>query len=349
MDRFRPASGDSSWISPLVYNTSIRLSSVIGPVGIQDPTPGIFDSPISKAHLLEYYNLILWLPSVQLDLRKSQRGSIGIYRSLEWTKLASLQMPDSKSLSRTWAFCEGGVSSSERDMVLDPDGSLRIVIDTDEPISFTVLPQLTDDSFRTIFYAFFSQASHVSGKHGLDEVDALLYISSSILRLCASPPEASSPTAGSSNTIYLFLPPAVAFENALTSYFFASDLQGSKRVSELELETYGITVELTVGESVFPNLCTPKAMMARRYRFLREIHQECGFNPHSTQAAEYLGLPLFQLHGLDSEKMKDICCDIEESGEVTQLPSGLTVWNVMIAMMTVVILFFARTFMSGVV
>ncbi len=192
-------------------------------------------------------------------------------------------------------------------------------------------------------------------------------ISSSILRLYASPPEASSPTAGSSNTIYLFLPPAAAFENALTSYFFASDPQGSKRVSELELETYGITVELTVGESVFPNLCTPKAMMARRYRFLREIHQECGFNPHSTQAAEYLGLPLFQLHGLDSEKMKDICCDIEgvllrmivreswflttsiESGEVTQLPSGLTVWNVMIMMMTVVILFFIRTFMSGVV
>lgn len=174
-----------------MYNTSIRLSSVIGPVGIQDPTPGIFDSLISKAHLLEYYNLILWLPSVQLDLRKSQRGSIGIYRSLEWTKLASLQLPNSKSLSRAWAFCEGGISSSERDMVLDPDGSLRfeffvvyqnrsscfqrrIVIDTDEPISFTVLPQLTDDSFRTIFYAFFSQASHVSGKHGLDEVDALL-------------------------------------------------------------------------------------------------------------------------------------------------------------------------------
>ena len=38
-----------------------------------------------------------------------------------------------------------------------------------------------DDSFRTIFYAFFSQASHVSGKHGLDEVDALL------CGLCSSP------------------------------------------------------------------------------------------------------------------------------------------------------------------
>ncbi|KAK0243795.1 hypothetical protein EDD85DRAFT_174647 [Armillaria nabsnona] len=185
--------------------------------------------------------------------------------------------------------------------------------------------------------------------HHITMSQQLADISSSILRLCASPPEVSSPTAGRSNTIYLFLPPAVAFENALTSYFFASDPQGSKRVSELELETYGISVELTVGESVFPNLCTPKAMMARRYRFLREIHQECGFNPHSTQAAEYLGLPLFQLYGLDSEKMKDISCDIEESGKVTQLPSDLTVWNVMIVMMTFVILFFVHTFMSGVV
>ncbi|KAK0187654.1 hypothetical protein F5146DRAFT_1059984 [Armillaria mellea] len=350
MDRFRPASGDSSWISPLVYNTSIRLSSMIGPIEIQDPTPSIFDSPISKAYLLEYYNLILWLPSVQLDLQKSQRGSIGIYQPLVWSKLASLHLPDSKALSRTWAFC-GGVSPSERDMVLDPDGSLRIIIDTNESISFTVLPQLTDDSFRTIFYAFFSQASHVSGKHGLDEVDALLYISTSILRLCASPPQTTSPTAGSSNTIYLFLPPAVAFENALTSYFFASDLQGSKRVSESELETYGITLEHTVGESVFPNLCTPKAMMARRYRFLREIHQESGFDPCSTQAAEYLGLPLFKLHGLYSEKMKDRRCDIKESiGKAAQLSPGLTAWNVMITIMTVVILFNCiRTLMSGMV
>ncbi|KAK0445766.1 hypothetical protein EV421DRAFT_2018049 [Armillaria borealis] len=175
-------------------------------------------------------------------------------------------------------------------------------------------------------------------------------------------------TAGRSTTIYLFLPPAVAFENALTSYFFTSDPQGSKRVSEPELETYCITVEHTVGEKVFPNLCTPKAMMARRYRFLREIHQECGFNAHSTQAAVSLGLPLFQLHGIDSEKVKDMCCDIEgvlsrmiirESrflttsmeniGEVAQLSSSLTAWNVMIVMMTVVILFSVRTFMSGVV
>lgn len=348
MDRFRPASGDSSWISPLVYNTSIRLSSVVGPVGIQDPSPGVFDSPISKAHLLEYYNLILWLPSVQLDLRTSQRGSIGIYQPLRWTKLASLQLPNSKSLSRTWAFCEDDVSSSERDMFLDSDGSLRIAIDTDKAISFTVLSQLTEGSFRTIFYSFFSQASYVSGKHGLDEVDALLYISASILRLCASPPEPVYSRAGRSNTIYLFLPPAVAFEKDIASYFFASNTQGSNRVSESDLEEYGITVEHTVGESVFPNLCTPKSMMARRYQFLREIHQECGFSPHSTQAAEYLGLPLFQLHGLDSENVKDISCDNEESaGEVAQLFPGLTTWNLMIVIMTVVIILCVRTFISS--
>ncbi|SJL07950.1 uncharacterized protein ARMOST_11308 [Armillaria ostoyae] len=199
----------------------------------------------------------------------------------------------------------------------------RIVIDTDGLISFTVLPRVIDDSFRTIFYAFFSQASHVSGKHVSQQ---LADISTSILRLCASPPEATSSTAGRSTAIYLFLPPTVAFENALTSYFFASDPQGSKRVSEPELETYCITVEHTVGES------------------------ECGFNPHSAQAAEYLGLPLFQLHGIDSEKVKDMCCDIEENiREVAQLSSGLTARNVMIVMMTVVILFSVQTFMSGVV
>ncbi|KAK0221435.1 hypothetical protein IW262DRAFT_1296151 [Armillaria fumosa] len=74
------------------------------------------------------------------------------------------------------------------------------------------------------------------------------------------------------------------------------------------------------------------------YRFLREIHQECGYSLHSTQTAEYLGLPLFQLHDLDSEKVKDIHCDNEESaGEVAQLSPGLTACNSMAVIMTVVI------------
>ncbi|KAK0202183.1 hypothetical protein DFS33DRAFT_1352911 [Desarmillaria ectypa] len=341
MDGFQPASGDSAWHTPLVYNTSIRLSSVIGPVGLQDPTPSIFDSPISKAHLLEYYNLILWLPSVQLDLRKSQQGTIGIYRPPEWTKLASLQLPNSKSLSRTWAFCEDGASFDERYVAMNPDGSLRISIDTSEPKTFTVLSQLTDESFRTIFYAFFSQASHVSEKHGLGEVDTFLYISTSILRLCYSPHEIALPTCtGRRNTIYLFLPPAVAFEKALSaSYYFASDPQGLERVSDSELEVYGITVEHTIGESVFPNLCTPKAMMARRYRFLRDIHHECGFNPYSTQAAEYLGLPIFQLHGVDSIKVKATRYNIE----------GLAAWNMPVVIMTCLIFFSVWTFVLGVV
>lgn len=63
-----------------------------------------------------------------------------------------------------------------------------------------------------------------------------------------------------------------------------------------------VEYDLTVPHSTVANelpLLLGGAGQSEDTRILHDLHEACGFDPSSTESAEYLGLPLFDLHFQD--------------------------------------------------
>ncbi|KAJ7589446.1 hypothetical protein C8J56DRAFT_1164169 [Mycena floridula] len=89
------------------------------------------------------------------------------------------------------------------------------------------------------------------------------------------------------------------------NYFWATDGKGEHRIEEsLIQEVFGVSVrcDWDVDWCEFP---------PRYYSVLHDIHIACGFNPYSTEIAEYLGVPLY-VREQDASGLQE-CSDSESS------------------------------------
>ncbi|KAJ7589348.1 hypothetical protein C8J56DRAFT_1025635 [Mycena floridula] len=108
--------------------------------------------------------------------------------------------------------------------------------------------------------------------------------------------------------LYLFSHPPTRMsweEMDRGNYFWATDGKGEHRIREsLIQEIFGVSVrcDWSVDWCEFPS---------RFYSVLHDIHIACGFNPYSTEIAEYLGVPLY-VREQDASGLQE-CSDSESS------------------------------------
>ncbi|KAJ7587780.1 hypothetical protein C8J56DRAFT_82268 [Mycena floridula] len=81
--------------------------------------------------------------------------------------------------------------------------------------------------------------------------------------------------------LYLFCP-----QKGAENIYWSHDEQGQHLIEDSSIQSaFGITIDLhwsIYGRNISPQF----------YQILQTIHEGCGFDPYSTQVAEYLGLPL---------------------------------------------------------
>ncbi|KAJ7587705.1 hypothetical protein C8J56DRAFT_1050946 [Mycena floridula] len=196
-----------------------------------------------------------------------------------------------------FVFAVNGTDTTVEDtgirLTLLPNMTIRCCIPTPQIPTFSISERirLSKQSGTTLFATWACQANCLI--HGLPinimDLQTELWLTRPWIECAAEPingwrKDTASPAAHKlleREMLHLFYP-----WNSMGNVYWSQDEQGQDIIEDSLIQaTFGITIPYYWDALVYP-------IPPQFYQILRTIHQACGFDPYSTEVAEYLGLPL---------------------------------------------------------
>ncbi|KAJ7586015.1 hypothetical protein C8J56DRAFT_113123 [Mycena floridula] len=150
----------------------------------------------------------------------------------------------------------------------------------------------TDNSFESLFKVWASQAHHLLNGYDIQDASEMTVsiLATFNIEIENELPKPPAGTDFHDDFLYLFCrPPDTDSINYKCPTYWTLDPEGQHRLTDSEMEERFGTTSIAA-----KMVCSSYIVPSHIYPILHKIHTACGFNPHSTEMAEYLGLPVLE-------------------------------------------------------